>query len=126
VEIDQQQHSGQPSPAEPKPVNPLLVVHSLLRGRYWLAILLAIVGAAIGTPIGYNSVKPIYKSSGRIEFHLQLQALMYETEQNGPIPYFDQFIQARIASMKSTKEVEKAMHDAYWSQLGRGDSIDAV
>ena len=45
---------------------PFQKVHRLLRGRYFLAVVLALIGAAAGGAAGYLSQKPGYSSTGII------------------------------------------------------------
>lgn len=52
--------------APPPPPTPLRKMHRLLRGRYILAIFLALLGAAAGGVAGYMSQKPQYSSTGII------------------------------------------------------------
>src|SRR5687767_1829033 len=70
------------------PPNPLLLVLSLLRGRYWLAIVLALAGAALGGWLGYRSQKPIYESAGLIRIKPNLPHILYQSDQNGMLPMF--------------------------------------
>lgn len=105
---------------EPKPTNPLVVVHSLLRGRYPLAILLAILGAAIGGPIGYLSVKPEYRGTGVIEVRSTLPRILYETEQNQRIADFGSYLLTQVELLRSSRVVGLAMQDPEWRSLGRG------
>ena len=51
--------------APPAPT-PLRKMHRLLRGRYVLAVFLALLGAAAGGVAGYMSQKPQYSSTGII------------------------------------------------------------
>jgi Mrp family chromosome partitioning ATPase/uncharacterized protein involved in exopolysaccharide biosynthesis len=54
------------APAGPPPATPLRKMHRLLRGRYLLAIFLALCGAAAGGFAGYMSQRPMYSSTGII------------------------------------------------------------
>jgi Mrp family chromosome partitioning ATPase/uncharacterized protein involved in exopolysaccharide biosynthesis len=54
------------APSGPPPATPLVKMHRLLRGRYLLAIFLALLGAAAGGAAGYLSQKPQYSSTGII------------------------------------------------------------
>lgn len=118
--------AGAAEPNQPKAVNPLMLIHSLLRGRYWLAILLAVVGAAIGGPIGYFAIKPLYKSTGVIEVRSSLPRVMFETEQNEPIRNFGPFLLTQVELLRSSRVVGLAMQDPEWRALGRGLTPEAV
>src|SRR5437868_794020 len=91
------------------PANPLIVVHSLLRGRYRLAICLALVGLAIGAPIGYIAPKPQYTSLGVIRVQPIIPKILYPTEQNGPMPMFEAFLASQVALIQSKRVTGEAM-----------------
>ena len=46
--------------------NPLLKIHRSMRGRYVLAVVLALMGAAAGGAAGYMTGEPGYVSKGAI------------------------------------------------------------
>src|SRR4051794_2985264 len=79
------------------PANPLVQVHSLLRGRYWIAIPLALIGLAIGAPVGYRLTKPIYKSTGAVRVKPVLPRVLYQNEQNAVMPMFDSFMESQAS-----------------------------
>src|SRR4051794_28122550 len=55
------------TPAGPGgPPTPLKKVHRLLRGRYFIAVILALIGAVAGGAAGFLSQKPGYSSTGTI------------------------------------------------------------
>lgn len=103
-----------------KPANPLAVVHSLLRGRYLLAIGLAMLGAAIGAPLGYFLVLPEFRSTGVVEVRATLPRILYETEQNERIPDFGPFLLTQVELLRSSRVVGLALQDPNWRALGRG------
>jgi Mrp family chromosome partitioning ATPase/uncharacterized protein involved in exopolysaccharide biosynthesis len=92
-----------------KSANPLVVVHSLLRGRYWLAICLSIVGASAGAFLGYRLVRPEYQSTGTVSFDLVVGR-----------GASDAFLQEQMAWMKSSRVRDLAMEHPEWKALNRG------
>jgi Mrp family chromosome partitioning ATPase len=108
-----------PPPAPLKPANPLLVVHALLRGRYAWAIGLAVLGAAIGAPIGYLLQKPEYKSEGLIKLEPYVDVIG-DRGSSGSMPGFDQFLQAQAALIGSKRVLAEAMGQPDWKAFGRG------
>jgi succinoglycan biosynthesis transport protein ExoP len=106
--------------------NPLILAHSLLRGRYWLAISLALIGAVVGAPAGRFSATPEYKSVGVIRVQPILPKILYQTEQNGVMPMFDAFIAAQVAQIQSRRVTDEAMLLPEWKALGRGLTPDVV
>jgi Mrp family chromosome partitioning ATPase/uncharacterized protein involved in exopolysaccharide biosynthesis len=105
--------------APPAP-NPLLTAHSLLRGRYLLAIGLAILGLLIGAPLGYLHQQPIYKSTGLISIRSNIPRILYATDQNGPMPMLDAFISLQVAQIQSRRNIAQAMSSVEWRALGQG------
>jgi hypothetical protein len=61
-----QQGGALGAPAGPADGTPLQKVHRLLRGRYLLAVVLGLLGAAAGAAGGFLSQKPAYRSDGLI------------------------------------------------------------
>ena len=55
---------GSPMPAAPTPLHR---IHRSMRGRYLLAIILALIGAAAGAAGGFLFGKPGYVSQGAIQ-----------------------------------------------------------
>lgn len=105
--------------AAPAPANPLTVLHSLLRGRYPLAIALAILGLLVGVPAGYLITKPQYKSVGTIRYRPIIAKLIYSTEQNGVMPMFESFLASQVAEIQSRRVLLEAMHREEWKSIGR-------
>ena len=50
-------------------VQPLQMIHRSLRGRYKLAILLAAIGATVGTMLGWSANERIYRARGLIKIN---------------------------------------------------------
>src|SRR3954453_885226 len=104
----------------------LIDSHSLVRGRYSLAISLALLGAVIGASVGYFVVKPQYKSVGVICLRPILPKILYQTEQNGVMPMFDAFLAEQVARIQSRRVTGEAMLLPEWKGLGRGMTPDAI
>lgn len=111
---------------EPQPENPLKKVHSLLRGRYWLAILLAVVGAGAGAAAGYKAQPPLYTSTGLIRVQPYLPHILYQTEQNGVMPMFDAYIGSQVELLQGQRVTDLAMQNPEWVEVGRGLDPEAV
>jgi Mrp family chromosome partitioning ATPase/uncharacterized protein involved in exopolysaccharide biosynthesis len=107
-------------PEVPASPNPLVMIHNLLRGRYKLAVALALLGLVVGAPIGYFAVQPTYRSQGVIEVRSTLPRLLFETEQNERIPDFGPFLMTQMELLRSSRVISLAMQDPEWRDLGRG------
>jgi Mrp family chromosome partitioning ATPase/uncharacterized protein involved in exopolysaccharide biosynthesis len=103
--------------SETRPTNVLSLVHGILRGRYLLAILLAILGAVTGAWLGYNAKAPIYQSIGVIRFKPILPRVLFTTEQNSLVPMFDAYLDAQANLIASQRIIELAMQDPRWIEV---------
>jgi Mrp family chromosome partitioning ATPase len=102
------------------PVNPLAQAHALLRGRYWLAILLAIIGLGAGAVGGWYVQKPTYESNGLIRIKPSLPRVLYESDQNSVMPMFDSFVESQVSLLTNQRTIAYAMNNPDWKALGRG------
>jgi capsular polysaccharide biosynthesis protein len=106
------------------PTNPLTQVHALLRGRYWVAIILAIVGAVAGGIVGYKIQKPMYTSTGAIHFKPSLPRIL--NDQTPLMPMFDAYMGTQVARVRSRRVIDYAMQQSVWKQLNRGLAPEQV
>ena len=95
------------------PVNPLLQVHALLRGRYWIAAILAVIGAVVGGAVGYRLQPLEYASSGIITMQPAGETLMYKRE-NGVPRNYDGWLESQMALIRSQRVISFAMEQAEW------------
>ena len=107
-------------------VNPLLVMHGLLRGRYAIAITLAVIGIVAGGLAGYRIKTPAYRSTGMIRVKPIIDRILYKNEDNGVLPMFDAFVETQMALITSQRVIDQAMQADEWKALGRGLTPDAV
>lgn len=97
-------------PAEQQVENPLLMVHRRLRGRYPLAIALAILFAIPGAYVGWNLKKPKYLSTGIIRVAPTLQPILYhESPENEVPPMFDAFVEAQRSYVRTRRVMDRAV-----------------
>ena len=68
--------------------------HRKLRGRYWLALPLAIIGGLAGAFFGWKSQVPTYRSAGSIMIQYQLDSVFNEkhTRFIDAIPMYEEFL----------------------------------
>lgn len=105
--------------------NPLLVVHSLLRGRYLLAIALALLGAAAGAATGYSMQKPSFQSVGTIRIKPTSPNVSI-TGQDMVMPAFPAFVQTQQAFLLSERVISKAMEKREWQEVRPGLTPEAI
>jgi Mrp family chromosome partitioning ATPase len=111
--------------AASKGQNPLLLIHSLLRGRYKWAIPLALVLGIIGGLVGYRVRPARYRSVGLIRIKAIVPKVLYSSEQNSVMPMFDAFVQSQVMLIQSQRLVDMAMQKSEWQAQGRGMSPEA-
>lgn len=98
--------------------NPLLLVHRLLRGRYLLAIGLALVLGVVGAGAGYFAMKPMFRSEGLIRVQPTLPTVLYQTEESEVPPMFDSFVAAQQTFLRSPRVRDLAVQDPVLIEAG--------
>lgn len=106
-------------PPEAPPVNPLLIVHRALRGRYIIVMLCAAVIGVCGAAAGWFATKPTYSSQGWIRAFPRQPRVLYETEENMVLPGFDAFVRSQVDLLRSRRVIdlalaEQSLRDAGW------------
>jgi capsular exopolysaccharide synthesis family protein len=91
-----------------------------LRGRYWLAIILAILGAAGGVAAVLHFTRPIYKSEALIQIALQRDTVFSETGQSRANPMFDAMLRAQIDVIKGQALLQSALQTPVWQEAAGG------
>lgn len=112
----------------PPQVNPLERVHSLLRGRYKLAIFLGIVLAAIGAAIGFKLGKPDYQSIAQLQIKPVVPTVMYQSAdpEKQMMPMFDSYVDTQAQLLQSPRVVDVAINSDLWKKTGHGTDPDVV
>jgi len=110
---------------ESAPINPLLKIHQLLRGRYVWAILtgtvLAITASYVVSKLPV--VQPKYVSTGLIQMRPALDPVLYQTAFNSRLADYDQFLESQVPIIKSQRIILQAM-DLKPEQLAEMDRPD--
>lgn len=115
-----------PAEASKAPDNPLLLVHKFLRGRYWLAILLACLLAPCGAAVSYFALKPEYTSNATIRIAPVLPKVLFESEQSNIMPMFDSYLQTQVSLIASRRIIELAMGKDAWKRAGGTYTNEAI
>jgi polysaccharide biosynthesis transport protein len=93
---------------------PLRRVHQLLRGRYALAAVLALIGAAVGAAVGFKLPKPMYESAAI----LRVDPIIIEKDQgNSVLPFYQNFVADLMVELKTDKVIRRAMQSPEWKSL---------
>jgi polysaccharide biosynthesis transport protein len=110
--------------AEESPFAVFEKAHRLLRGRYHWAVLLGLLGAAIGGAAGYLATRPLYQSMGSIHIVPVLPKTLYPTELTQMPPMFNSWVRTRANLLQDPQVLDGAMASERWRALGRGISPD--
>lgn len=114
--------TGSPAPGE----NPLLLLHRLLRGRYWLAVLLALLLAPCSGAIGYFLLQDEYQSTATIEVKPSLPKVLFESELSSITPMFSSFLKTQANKIAGPRVAEMAMQSDTWQDAGGVFSMDEL
>lgn len=113
---------GQEPEATASPTEIFRRVHRLLRGRYPIAIVLALVGGSLGAVAGYTSQTPLYQSTAKIHVKPMIGKILDETEMSTIMPMFRNYVNTQAALVESQRVLDQAMRSDAWRSLGRGNS----
>jgi Mrp family chromosome partitioning ATPase/uncharacterized protein involved in exopolysaccharide biosynthesis len=125
VPVKRTADEAQGETGEPSAPNPVLIVHSLLRGRYVLAVVLATLLAAGGAVGGYLSQKPTYQSVGIIRIKPTIPSGL-PTGQDRVMPAFEAFVKSQQAFLLGERVIAQAMEKAEWQAVNPGLTPEAV
>lgn len=110
---------GTPVAAESTPLHK---AHRLLRGRYLLAIVLAVMGAAVGAAGGFLSQKPAYSSTGLIEIDPKVPVSTVQMDK--VMVMASTYIQSTMVKLHSEKVIRRAMKDPKWQAVRPSELTD--
>lgn len=100
-----------PPAEEQQPAGAVTLLHRRLRGRYPLAIGLAMVFGAIGVFAGYLATVPQYTAEALVQIQPTLPRVMYKTEENEMPPLFESFVAAQATKLQSSRVLSAAVED---------------
>lgn len=89
--------------------NPLQTIHRQLRGRYRVAVLLAVLLGLCGGIAGFALFPAKYESTGLVRITPTLPTVLYESEENRIPPMFESFITTQAALFRSTELLQEAL-----------------
>src|SRR5206468_2944509 len=116
-------------PAAPSPAGgphahaatPIKKMHRLLRGRYAIALSLAVAGASAGCVWGYVSQHPKYRSQGMIEIQPVVKQPMADDKL---MATYQQYVQNQVAFLQNMRVIGMALSSPEWTRTGRGNDPD--
>ncbi len=95
-------------------------LHRLLRGRYWIAFVLAGLGAAAGAIGGWMATEPKFQSVGSIRILSNVPFKIYEGQFNQQIHDLNASVQTQANLLRDPRVLDHAMQSPAWKALGRG------
>jgi len=99
--------SNQPSPAQK--------VHRLLRGRYALAITLALVGATVGAAAGWFSQRAELRSDAQLQIDPIIRGI---TNADRVMQQYETYLRSQPINITSARVVHEAMNNPEWKNVG--------
>ena len=99
-------------PPQPSPAAKL---HRMMRGRYGLAITLALIGATIGAIAGWFSQRAEVKSSAMVSIDPVVRGI---TNADKVMHQYDTFLRSQPFMILSDKVITSAMNTDEWKQIG--------
>jgi Mrp family chromosome partitioning ATPase len=96
------------------------VAHRALRGRYRIAALLALAGAAAGTLAGTLLGQRLFSSTGLVRLAFSTPQSGRDGEPPHPMPMLDGLLQAQKDVMSSREVLEAAARDELWTRVAGG------
>lgn len=113
---------GRESGAVPE-TSPLAKVHSLLRGRYVVALVLGGTLGVAGGTAGMLLPAVTYTSRGAIEVQPNIPRILYRTDENGMLPMFDAYVASQANLLRSRRVLDRAFESDAWRAVA-GASTD--
>ncbi|MBV8781217.1 MAG: AAA family ATPase [Phycisphaerae bacterium] len=86
-------------------------LHRRLRGYYRFVLPLALITGLGGAMYGWQKAVPVYRAEGLIHVANSLPRVMNETDQNGPLQMFEEFVESQVLLMQSHHVVNTAIQD---------------
>ena len=94
----------------------------MLRGRWTLVTILALILAVAGAVLGYKMPKPIYRSEGIVEIKPVVPRILTSDDSKDLRAQFEGYIGQQVALLNSKEVKKKALfHDA-WQEVAPGTS----
>jgi polysaccharide biosynthesis transport protein len=97
-------------------------IHRLLRGRYWIALILAGIGAAAGAIGGFMSSEPKYQSVGSLRILSNVGFKIYGEPNNQTYMDLNAIVKTHANLLQDPRVIDKAFRSNDWRKLNRPDN----
>tara|TARA_R110002073_G_scaffold118918_5_gene259364 strand:+ start:321956 stop:324181 length:2226 start_codon:yes stop_codon:yes gene_type:complete len=106
--------------------NVFILLHRLLRGKYILTVVLAVVFGISGGVLGFVSQKPQYRSVGMIRIQPSLPKVLYESEQSTAPKMFSSFVSSQAKLISEGGVILRALESQEWRAVEHLSNIEVV
>lgn len=83
-------------------------VHALLRQK-WLIAGLFLLAAGLTIPPIWLLTKPLYKSSAVVQVSPIISRLVYKTDENGVVPFYDSYLNTQVTIIRSPAILQRVL-----------------
>ncbi len=111
---------------EQEHMNPFVMVHRLLRGKYLWVCALAMIFGLSGGVLGYMSQEPQYNSTGQIRIQPSLPKVLFTTEQSTATQMFSSFVNTQAELIKNPEVIQRALESDEWKAVSHLSNIKSV
>lgn len=101
--------------------NLLVKFHSVMRGRYWIAIILAILLAGGGAAAGWFIPKPVWRAQGLIQIDATTVQVLPGQRVDAAFSdqVYESFVASQVALIMSPRVIDAAIKQADWGKFER-------
>ncbi len=106
----------------PQP-SPAAKLHRMMRGRYGLAITLALIGATIGAVAGWFSQRAEVRSTAMVSIDPVIRGI---TNADKVMQQYDTFLRSQPYNITSDRVITAAMNSDEWKQVGWAPDVEGT
>ena len=106
--------------------NVFALLHRLLRGKYVLTAILALVFGISGGVLGFVSQTPQYRSVGMIRIQPSLPKVLYESEQSTAPKMFSSFVSSQAKLITDGGVIHRALESQKWKAVESFSDVKTV
>lgn len=103
-----------------------LIIHRLLRGKYILTGVLALVFGLGGGLMGYKSRQPMYESIGQIRIQPSLPKVLFNSEQSTAPQMFASYVSSQAELISGGGVIERALETPEWRAVEAKSTIHSA
>lgn len=103
-----------------------LIIHRLLRGKYILTGVLALIFGIGGGVMGYMSRQPMYESIGQIRIQPSLPKVLFNSEQSTAPQMFASYVSSQAELISGGGVIERALETPEWRAVEGKSNIHSA